>query len=66
MVIYGKSENVKIRFKAITHETEKAGKFMFGHGGQEWLPWSQVEVDGDMVEMPEWLAIEKGLENYVD
>ncbi len=65
---YGKSENVKIRFRAIVHETEKAVRILFDFDGghEEWLPFSQVEIDGNVVEMPEWLAIEKGLENYVD
>ncbi len=64
---HGKSENVKIRFKGITHETEKAGLFSFDDGTHiVWLPFSQIEIDGNVVEMPEWLAIEKGLENYVD
>ena len=63
---YGKSENVKIRFRGIVHETEKAARLMFSPGHTEWLPFSQVQISGNVVEMPEWLAIEKGLENYVD
>ena len=26
-----------------------------------WLPRSQIEIDGDTITMPEWLAQEKGL-----
>lgn len=65
-VMYGKSENVKIPFIAVVYETEKAFLIRFEEGLDVWLPDSQVQVEGRVVEMPEWLAIEKGLENYVD
>lgn len=26
-----------------------------------WLPLSQIEIDGETITMPEWLAEEKGL-----
>lgn len=45
--------NVKIETeKAYLIETDK---------GEAWLPKSQVEVDEDEIQLPEWLALEKGL-----
>lgn len=46
----------------IKHETAQA--VLINDGDNDiWLPFSQVEVDrtANMVSMPEWLAIEKGL-----
>ncbi len=66
MAVYGKSENVKIPFVEVVHETEKALLIKFEQGLEVWLPDSQVQVEGRVVEMSERFAIEKGLENYVD
>jgi hypothetical protein len=46
----------------IKHETDLA--VLINDGDKDyWLPFSQVEVDrtANVVSMPEWLAIEKGL-----
>ena len=63
---YGKSENVKINHVNVVHETNGAYLVRFVDGNKVWLPKSQCELDGQGVEMPEWLAVEKGIENYVD
>ena len=54
------------------HQTPNGIKVDFGFGEETWLPKSQIElvehterelVEGDIisVEVPEWLAMEKGL-----
>lgn len=47
----------------IMHETAKA--VLFSDTGEKdkavWLPKSQIEVNGNIVTMPEWLAKDKGL-----
>ena len=47
----------------VLHETELAYRFTDGSGDPVWLPKSQCEWDEDeeIMDMPEWLAIEKGL-----
>jgi len=53
---------VEIYFDEITHETDEAYLFRVDEDEEVWLPKSQVEItESDIVEMPEWLAIEKGL-----
>ncbi len=63
---YGKSENVKVPFVEVLHETDRAYLIRFEQDLTVWLPDSQVQIDGRVVEMPEWLAVEKGLENHVE
>ena len=51
----------------LIHTTEKA--YLFQPKGSEkkvWLPKSQVEYEAGLVTIPEWLVIEKELENLVD
>lgn len=45
---------------AVKRETEKAWLIDFGDG-EIWLPKSQVEVTDNIVTMPEWLALNKGI-----
>lgn len=50
------------------HETDHARLVDFGDGEETWLPKSQIERGRDLGDgnyewaVPEWLAIEKGLE----
>jgi hypothetical protein len=56
-----KNELVPIDFDEIVRETDKAKLFKTAVG-EVWIPKSQIEDEGDDVIMiPEWLAIEKGL-----
>lgn len=49
----------------VKHRTDKA--VLVDHGGDQdvWLPLSQVEIsrdeNGDVVTLPEWLALDKGM-----
>lgn len=60
-------EPVEIYFDEILRETEQGdeqdGAYLFAIDDQEvWLPKSQVElVEPGIMEIPEWLAIEKEL-----
>lgn len=50
----------------ILHETDAAILVSIGEGQNIWLPKSKIDYDGGVgdtidVEMPEWLALEKGL-----
>ena len=45
---------------AIKHETEKA-YLVEGDHGDVWLAKSMCEHDGETLQLPEWLAIEKEL-----
>jgi len=64
-MVTGKSELV--RLEAVVHaETTKAFKIDVNDDGGVWVPKSQVEVEIKtkntiIVEMPEWMAYEKGL-----
>ncbi len=63
------SQIVELRFEEVKHETHSAYLILFDRSGvQAWLPKSQCEVsDGDkIVQMPQWLVEEKGLDAYVD
>lgn len=51
----------------LIHETLKA--YLFQPKGSEkkvWLPKSQVEYEAGLITLPEWLVIEKELENLID
>lgn len=52
---------VEIYYDEIAHETDSA--YLFKIDDEEvWIAKSQcVITDGDVVEMPEWLAVDKGL-----
>lgn len=54
---------VEICFAELVRETDKAWMFKTDDGDAVWLPKSQCELDEDelLVQVPEWLAIEKGL-----
>ena len=54
------NEKVEIWFDDIIHETANAWLLDID-GEKVWMPKSQCELDGDMVLVPEWLAIEKDL-----
>lgn len=60
-------EPEEIPFVRILRETSKAYRIRFDENfplpKDEWIPKSQVTIDEDeeIVLMPEWLAIEKGL-----
>ncbi len=62
----GKSDLVDVCCE-LRHETEKAFGVYEGEIDDKgkpvliWLPKSQVERDGDIFTMPEWLAKDKGL-----
>ena len=44
----------------LKHETEKA--YLITDGDKDhWLPKSQCEFEDGIMQMPEWLAMEKGL-----
>lgn len=45
----------------ILHETDKAILVETDFGEEVWLPLSQINLCGDEVEIPEWLAEDKGL-----
>lgn len=42
-------------------ETEKAVMVKNLKGKDVWLPKSQIEVDDDGIQLPEWLALDNGL-----
>lgn len=47
---------------AATLKRETALAYLIDDGDQEvWVPKSQVDKDGNIFTMPEWLAHEKGL-----
>lgn len=52
-----------IYFERLVHQTTDAWLIETDSGDEVWLPKSQCELDEDdnTVEVPEWLAIEKGL-----
>lgn len=59
-------DTVELKYDEMLHETELAYLLRFDTE-EEWIPKSQVEsIDEDncTVELPEWLVLKKGLENY--
>ena len=58
-----KSDIIDIPCDKVT-ETEKALLLKFDENVEVWFPKSQVEYGGQMVSLPEKLAIDKGVENY--
>ena len=62
-----KNHNIVEIAGEVFHETDAAYQFSDGtrkHGNllpeKTWVPKSQCEWDGETMQMPEWLAIEKG------
>ena len=59
----GNCDPVVIDFDEIKHETELAYLFVIDDN-EVWLPKSQcltLDVEAREVEIPEWLAVDKGL-----
>ena len=56
------SLNATVEFDEIEHETDEAVKFSIEERSV-WLPKSEIEFDIDerTIELPEWLAMDKGL-----
>lgn len=61
---------MKLRYDSVVRETEKALLLRFG-SEEAWLPLSQIksreendEGSGGVVDVKQWLVIEKGLEGY--
>ena len=64
----GKGQNPRYEkhqfpYESIEAESEKGAKVRFSDEKVEWLPKSQIEIHDniEMVEMPAWLAEDKGL-----
>ena len=55
-----RSYNLVELYCEVEHETEKA-ILVAVEDKRVWLPKSVVELEDDMVILPEWLAFEKGL-----
>lgn len=56
-----RSERMPFIYSGIKKKTDKAGLYII-EGHEFWLPFSQIEDDGDdTVLVPRWLAEEKGL-----
>jgi hypothetical protein len=59
----------RIYYVEAVHETDAAALYDFGTGEDIWIPKSQILDEGDYdsgedeqwIEIPEWLAYEKGL-----
>lgn len=64
MTRYSNDEKVTVDCR-VERETPKAYLMDVGLAENVWLPKSQVKYDeaNGKVEVPEWLAIEKGMEN---
>ena len=55
------AKTVIVEHDGVEHETDNAKLMKFAEG-KEWIPISQIEdEDETWVEIPEWLAAEKGL-----
>ena len=56
------NHTTEISYDEIEHETDEAVMFEIDNL-LVWLPKSQIEFDRDekTIELPEWLAVEKGL-----
>lgn len=54
---------VQVYFERVICESELAWLVETADGDEAWLPKSECQLDEDdnSVELPEWLAIEKGL-----
>lgn len=52
---------VTIRAVILEPETELAIMVKNLEGRDVWLPKSKISIDGDEIELPEWLAEEKDL-----
>ena len=51
----------------LIHSTDKAYLFQPKDSDKKiWLPMSQVEYEAGVITLPEWLVIEKELENLVE
>ena len=58
--------DLTLRHDGIVHETIKAILFDFD-GKEVWLPKSEITThNGTIVEVPQWLAEDKGLEAYME
>lgn len=57
------TEYVEVDFDELIRESDSAWLIRTADGDEVWLPKSQCELDEDdnRVDVPEWLAIEKGL-----
>lgn len=54
--------NEKINLELeILHETHLAVMVENVEGENVWLPKSKIDINGDFIDVPEWLAIEKDL-----
>lgn len=59
------TEMLELAFDEIVIETEEAMLIEFEPEVQVWLPKSQCsDPYNDIVEVPEWLAIDKNIEEY--
>ena len=56
-------EKLEVDFEGLVHQTPDAWLILTADDEQVWLPKSQCELDedGKVVKVPEWLAIKKGL-----
>lgn len=55
-----KNHNIITIDCAVKIETEKA-YLIESDMGEAWVPKSQVEIEDGEIQIPEWLAIEKGI-----
>lgn len=57
---------VQIPYDQLVAHSESAALFQFGDQ-QEWIPNSLISDDEDgYIEVPEWIAIEKGLDGIAE
>lgn len=57
------SDMVDVYFDEVITQTDLAWRILTDDDEQVWLPKSECELDEDdcLAQVPEWLAIEKGL-----
>jgi hypothetical protein len=56
-----KNHDIETYPATLRHETDAAWLLDVGESEPVWFPKSQCEFDGDELQCPEWLAIEKGI-----
>lgn len=68
-----RNETHELHYDEIIARTDRAWLLQFGDNEDEdrvqvWLPWSQcrINVEACTITAPEWLIVEKELEDYID
>ncbi len=53
--------DVQIEIERVVRKTDKSTLIETEDGTMVWLPTSEIEIDGDTMSLPDWLAKNEGL-----